>query len=129
MMYWYSWERIDFGHSCDLKGEHLSPCRRHLPAPPPKPWKSALGTSLSFVEPVYHPKTKWTFYGQLKVIGYSWLSRYVTYACTKTFQSEQQLINDKFVFSVNLTFNASIVIRREGRVHMITFSNRKKQVD
>ena len=20
MMYWYSWERIDFGHSCDLKG-------------------------------------------------------------------------------------------------------------
>lgn len=53
----------------------------------------------------------------------------ICHICTKTFQCEQQLIDDKFVFSVTLTFNASIVIRREGRVHMIIFSNRKKQVD
>lgn len=62
----------------------------------------------------------------------------ICHICTKTFQSERQLINDKFVFSVTLfffkitsrlTFDASIVIRREGRVYMIIFSNRKKQVD
>ena len=27
-MNWYSWEGIDFSHSCDLKDEHLSPRAR-----------------------------------------------------------------------------------------------------